>query len=343
MAEKRRQLAELQDKRRGVSAAYSEAATSIEYLNGELLFVRRQLQELESDIAVLRESNKILESTVPPQVKLFDTAPTAPGEIVVERLSPSGVVVDWAVAEKSASASATVGQVVPGVLVERGVPGHADKVVPVDVVVESVGSVEAQHEQISQLRAHLERLMADKISLQERQQTLFDKQHTAEQDRNWLLSSLQDDRKGINDLRLERLRLGEERCTLQRDIGQAMQDIQRGVLPSPDATNGHPPVSEMAAPLGASVGGVRVPTRHDTPLAFADSVTAAGDCGTSPTGDRSMSLEDRTGPDVGRHHWTRFESGANPVDVGSAPGMLNGNGGITEWAGWVRDFRASRP
>jgi len=86
------------------------------------------------------------------------------------------------------------------------------------------------YEQITHLRAHLERLVAEKATLQQRQQALLEKQHASEQDRNLLLSSLQEERKGINDLRHERLRLWEERHGMEREMTNIVQEAHFRVL-----------------------------------------------------------------------------------------------------------------
>jgi len=87
-----------------------------------------------------------------------------------------------------------------------------------------------EYEQITHLRAHLERVCAEKASLQQRQQALLEKQHAAEQDRNLLLGSLQEERKGINDLRHERLRLWEERHEMERQMTSIVQEAHFRVL-----------------------------------------------------------------------------------------------------------------
>lgn len=79
-------------------------------------------------------------------------------------------------------------------------------------------TVVQQQEKITQLRGHLERLRAEKANLMPRQQILFEKQRSAEQDRNRLLGTLQDDRSAINEVRQERIRLMEERTRLEKQL-----------------------------------------------------------------------------------------------------------------------------
>eukprot|EP00418_Pyrodinium_bahamense_P079479 CAMPEP_0179069876 /NCGR_PEP_ID=MMETSP0796-20121207/30733_1 /TAXON_ID=73915 /ORGANISM="Pyrodinium bahamense, Strain pbaha01" /LENGTH=269 /DNA_ID=CAMNT_0020766955 /DNA_START=78 /DNA_END=884 /DNA_ORIENTATION=+ len=179
VAEKRVQLAELRDRRRGASAAVAEAEASVERLGSELAFARQQEREMEHDIAVLRESNRILQGGGEPQLGLAGPAearPEARDVLAEERLQRE--------------------------------------------------SMQAQHDQIAHLRAHLERLSAEKAGLQQRQQALFDKQRSAEQDRNRLIGALQDDRSGINDLRFERIRLWEERTAMEREVAQILREVQ---------------------------------------------------------------------------------------------------------------------
>merc|ERR1719382_1246838 len=64
VAEKRAQLAELRDKRRTVSSSCAETKASVEHLSQELEFAEEQRRDLEHDIAVLRESNKLLQQAL---------------------------------------------------------------------------------------------------------------------------------------------------------------------------------------------------------------------------------------------------------------------------------------
>jgi len=268
VAEKRAQLTELRDRRRNVSAACAEASVSIARLSSEAVFVVEQDREVAHDIAVLRESNRILRGAMTRE----NPPPPAAGP-----QDPRDVLAN-----------------------ER-----ARKV-----------TVQAQHEQIEHLRAHLERMQAEKIGLQQRQRVLFEKQHAAEQDRNLLLSSLQEDRRGINDLRADRLGLWEERIAMEREMAKLVKDAYTG-LPMGQ------PASTALAGDGREVGwdrGVRPPTSQNAPTAF--------------------SSPDELDSGAPRPHWTRFGTG----DVG-APSSASGTAepagdNIVEWAPRMREVGA---
>jgi len=284
VAEKRSQLAELRDRRRVVSTAHAEARASVEQLAGELAFAEEQRREIEHDIAVLKESNRILQQAQQQQ------QPRAPGH------------------------------------------GDADAQ---DILAEEKRRQESamlQHEQIAHLRAHIEMLRNEKVTLQSRQQAMFEKQRSAEQDRNRLLGTLQDERSAINEVRQERIKLWEERSKMEQEMAQIVRSASGGAG-SPDAA------SPMAAPptVPGLSGGVRGHVTQDTPQVFAD--TTSMNAATSPLS------APRTG-------WMNFGAGGGggalrpPPSFGdlvsSSPGVGAANGGgITEWAGRVRDFRST--
>jgi len=86
--------------------------------------------------------------------------------------------------------------------------------------------IQLQQDQINHHRAHLSKLKQEKTDFLRRQQFLFEKQRSAEQDRNRLLGTLQDDRSHINEVRQERIRLWEERSRMEREIAQILQEAQ---------------------------------------------------------------------------------------------------------------------
>mmetsp|Transcript_8420 Transcript_8420/g.21561 ORF Transcript_8420/g.21561 Transcript_8420/m.21561 type:complete len:437 (+) Transcript_8420:57-1367(+) len=373
VAEKRAQLAELRDARRGVSAGHAEAAASVDRLTAEVAMMKRYEHELVHDVAVLRESNRILQGTFPPRPLPQVKAPTLEDAAARDSIKEE--------------------------------------------------SAQLQHEQIEHVRGHVSRLLAEKNELQQRQQTLLEKQHAAEQDRNRILSALQDDRKGINEIRAERIRLCEERCLMEREMSQIVQEAyfsptdaapanrsrwapppQRHVaasapLAASSGLGALPPatsrgeggaflgfaVGEASSPMPAPVsGGVRVPVSLDTPAAFAQMPAppgtdgAGGSCSRASSAGREAARGHWTrfdgesgaprGPGVatggggtGASHWTRFDAGieaqngpsggslartgsAAPTDGGfeSDGGVAAAGAGITEWAGRLRDFRAAR-
>lgn len=301
VAEKRAQLAELRDRRRGVGTARSEAKASVEHLTNELAFAEEQRRDLEHDIAVLKESNRIL------QQAMFQH------DQQEHR--------DWDAQH---------------ILAEEK---------------KRQESVALQHEQIEHLRTHVEKLRAEKANLQQRQQVLFERQRSAEQDRNRLLGTLQDERSAINEVRQERIKLWEERTKMEQEMAEivrraAMNSAGGGTTSQPDAP-GRPVVP------GAS-GGVRGRVTQDTPQVFADTTKM----GSQSPGAGEPPASARTG-------WTSFGAdgaaksgvgGAFPGgsmgsgaavppsfgDLTSAPGG-GGGGGITEWAGKMRDFRSGVP
>ncbi|CAK9014715.1 unnamed protein product [Durusdinium trenchii] len=59
--EKRAQIEELQKKRQSVRLAQAQASASVEVLTKEVEFVKSQQRELEHDLAVLKESNRLLQ------------------------------------------------------------------------------------------------------------------------------------------------------------------------------------------------------------------------------------------------------------------------------------------
>lgn len=339
VAEKRAQLAELRDRRRGVSTACADAAASIENLTGQVDFARMHEREIEHDIAVLRESNRIMQSA-------FQAKNLQKEEAVAEMKSGH----------------------LPHHLTESERLAMRQQARERANVIESKREQEAvlEYEQITHLRAHLERLCAEKASLQQRQQMLLEKQHASEQDRNLLLSSLQEERKGINDLRHERLRLWEERHGMEREMTNIVQEAHFRVLKdrTPDKYRAGVDPSVIAAQENAHMadpfaqdamagrsilsGGVRVPATLDTPVAFA-----------SNAGELFSAGRDRYGADVRkepstRKNWTSFagdavqRGGGGVVDSGGAGFGLSGvdsganpGGGITEWAGRLQDYRTA--
>merc|ERR1719476_1212304 len=80
--------------------------------------------------------------------------------------------------------------------------------------------IQLQHDQIKHLRVHLEKLREEKERMQHKQRILFEKQRSAEQDRNRLLGTLQDDRSAINEVRQERIRLWEERSRMEQEMAR---------------------------------------------------------------------------------------------------------------------------
>jgi len=300
VAEKRAQLAELRDRRRAVSTAHAEARASVEQLAGELSFAEEQRREIEHDIAVLKESNRLL------QQAYYDQQHQHPQQQQQQQQQPRG-------------------RAPPA-------PMHGDADAH-DILTEEKRRQEAvllQHEQIAHLRSHIEKLRAEKGNLTHRQQVLFEKQRSAEQDRNRLLGTLQDERSAINEVRQERIKLWEERTKLEREMAQIVQ----GASGATDALGAFSPPPTVP---GAS-GGVRGHVTRDTPQAFADTTNMSG---TSPPNSSGLP---RTG-------WTGFAVG-DPAAAARVPpsfGDLNAApapsqsalGGITEWAGRVRDFRSS--
>jgi len=335
VAEKRAQLAELRDRRRAVSSACADAAASIENLEGQVDFARMHEREIEHDIKVLRESNRIMQETFQAKkLRQEEVAAQVQSGHLPHTLSESERLAMRQQAREKAN------------------------------TIEMKREQEAvmEYEQITHLRAHLERLCAEKATLQQRQQVLLEKQHASEQDRNLLLGSLQEERKGINDLRHERLRLWEERHEMERQMTSIVQEAhfrvlrertsQRyrgGVDPSFIAAEENAHIADPFAQDalgGKSIlsGGVRLPATLDTPVAFAPSV---GDLFSSAA-DARMDSARRAPP----KQWTSFggDVAGRPggvVDSGGAGFGLSGleaanghAGGITEWAGRLQEYRS---
>jgi len=313
VAEKRTQLADLQERRRAVSSSLAEAAASVEHLADELNFVRQQEREIEHDIAMLKESNRILQQA-------FQSRQAAPA---VGGASPqAGLEPRDALAEERARRE----------------------------------SVQAQHEQIGHLRAHLERVRAEKAALQQRQQALFDRQRAAEQDRNRLIGSLQDDRSGINELRGERIRLWEERASMEREMARILREVQ--------LNGGDVAVEAPRQPTPGAAAGVRGHVSRDTPSAFFTGGRA--EPAASPLWEEEEGAPPLAEAPPARPHWTGFADGGPEVggsaggslvfpgltappsfgQLGSGPGGGAGgrgaeNLGVTDWSGAMRDFKAT--
>lgn len=315
IAEKRAQLAALQERRRGYSAGHAQSQVSISLLEGELVFKRQQEREIERDIAVLRESNRILQGThaIPASVALQLNGGTA--------AAPGG----------QDAAAAAAGQL--GLALE--VPGAVQDII--DQGRERQEAVQLEHEQIAHLRSHIDRLVAEKQALQTRQQDLFEKIRGSEQDRNRLLSALQDDRRAINELRQHRLALWEERCRMEREITDIVHNAVFRAAPGARSRWAEPPQRQahgasavaagkgpagMAAPTDAKLvpvyGGVRVPATSDTPAAFGERATA-DTAGLTAEGANGL-LDVLDAPLMQRPHWTHFDGSAadNP---GSSPAV----------------------
>jgi len=286
VADKRAQLAELHDQRRVANVAYTEMFASVEHLRNEINLSKQQERELEHDVAVLSESNRLLQRN-----SQLDAA-----------------VSGTRVSELRAKFE-------PQELMER------EKI--------QRESAEVQHEQISNRRAHLERLRIEKRSLQEKQQELFDRQRAAEQDRNRLIGTLQDDRSGINEVRAQRIGLWEERTSLEREMSQIVWDVQHKLasgeeplgklspaLASRPLLNGTDAPDRLSVPGAA--GGVRGHVSRDTPLAFADTPMGANDSFATSATSGAPPWHDggTTSPRRARPHWTSFSEDA--VDVTSS-------------------------
>lgn len=333
VAEKRAQLAELCERRKGASTAHAEVSASVERLTNEVRITKGIEREVANDVLVLKESNRIMQG---------------------------------AFQESAKSAGATVG-------VSVGTPAVASTacISGKDAAGSTEESAQVLHEQVEHFRGHLDRCFAEKKTLQDRQQALFDKQRSAEQDRNRLLSALQDDRKRINELRSERIALWEERCSMEREITKLVQEAAFQSLapggPDHAATKSRwatPPRANQACgvdpfspdvaaddqssisfgkedPMITSSGGIRVPAVRDTPnsLPGGPAVVGGGVRSSSSVGAvlGSSSRAPSVGKEKSRPHWTSFDNAA-----GGAAQRSTGTGGITEWAGRVKDFHASQ-
>merc|ERR1719229_1564039 len=127
-------------------------------------------------------------------------------------------------------------------------------------------SVQLQHDQIKHLRVHLEKLRQEKEHMQHKQRILFEKQRSAEQDRNRLLGTLQDDRSSINEVRQERIRLWEDRSKMEQEMARIVHEAHV-------ATNGVTSMLSSSRRAPGTAGVFRAPAMHDAnaPEAFAGS------------------------------------------------------------------------
>lgn len=274
VAEKRAQLAELRERRRSVSTAHAEALASVEHLNSEVLFAQEQEKEIEHDVAVLKESNRILHQAFLQQQlqQRGDLAPNIP--------------------------KAQVDRDVREILVEERKRQEA---------------VQLMHDQIAHLRAHLEKLRVEKQNLLQRQQALFDKQRSAEQDRNRLLGHLQDDRSSINDVRQERIKLWEQRATMEQEMGQLVREAHLKSLGANGAAGPVPLLPPQPPSIPGAAGGVRGHVKLDTPQSFADAKAGGGN---APWGAPAVRPDDVPA----RPHWTGFGEAFGGGSRGS-PGL----------------------
>eukprot|EP00930_Biecheleria_cincta_P025573 TRINITY_DN18194_c1_g2_i1.p1 TRINITY_DN18194_c1_g2~~TRINITY_DN18194_c1_g2_i1.p1 ORF type:complete len:347 (-),score=56.61 TRINITY_DN18194_c1_g2_i1:102-1070(-) len=277
--EKRAHLAELHSKRRGVRASCAEAAASVEHLAREIGFARDQQREIEHDLAVLKESNRLLQHAF----------------------------------KASRSESGYLGAATKDPPVEDGRPEP---------------SVQAQHEQIEHLRAHIETIRAEKVGLRQKQEALFHRQRCAEQDRNRLLGSLQDDRQSLNQLRTERIRLCEERTNLEKEIARITNQAHgAAVLPSGEPADrrqwspsrrAESPSPSLAAEararelhtLPGASGGVRGRVPQDSSQQLFGDVT--GNFAEQPppwleTTEVGRASSPGAAQDAQRPHWTSFD------------------------------------
>jgi len=186
--------------------------------------------------------------------------------------------------------------------------------------------LQLQHEQIAHLRAHLAKLRAEKADLLRRQQFLFEKQRSAEQDRNRLLGTLQDDRSLINEVRQERIRLWEERSRSEREMAEIVSDAQQqsnsrgnndraSYIDIGDTTNSARPMD--SARQGSSRTGWQGFGAEQGPGGGFPGGPGAAAPASGPFGD------------------ARFDSNV------SAPGGGGSGVGITEWSDKMREFRGS--
>lgn len=249
LVEKRSQTEELEKKRMGPRIAQAEVMASLEVLTQEMEFVKSQQRELEHDLAVLKESNRLLQPAF---------------QAVGAQLQPR---TKDALAEERA---------------------HTE-------------SLQAQQEQIEQLRKHIESLHMEKQSLQQQQEALFQKQRSAEQDQNRLLGSIQDDRNLLNEVRAERIKLLEERASLEKQMAVILSGAHEGAVEDRSRWSPHRrtvPASEKVAQslykLPGSSGGVRGHVPQDAPLP--QSAWFASMPSLQPQDQRS--------------HWTSFEKDA---------------------------------
>ena len=83
IVEKRLQREELEKKRLGSRITQAEVRASVEVLTQEMDFVKSQQRELEHDLAVLKESNRLLQ---PFQVKVDKTLPRTKDALAEERV-----------------------------------------------------------------------------------------------------------------------------------------------------------------------------------------------------------------------------------------------------------------
>lgn len=294
VAEKRAQLEDLRERRRKVSVQHAEVAASVEHLSSEVAFAHEQVKEVEHDIAVLTESNRIVQQTFAQQ---------------------------------------HIGAM------QHGGHGGVD---PSAILAEEKNrqeSIQLQHEQIAHLRAHLNKLRAEKSDLLRRQQFLFEKQRSAEQDRNRLLGTLQDDRSHINEVRLERIRLWEDRSRMEREMAQIVHEAHQNT----SGANGMRPRDPQ---VPGTDGGVRGHITRDTPEVFSVPAGRQEEArGSSPHSSWTGFGGDQTSTSV--YGMQGGGGGGYPGSISSsAPtfgGPPGGGGGITEWADKLRDFRASAP
>ncbi|CAE8667304.1 unnamed protein product, partial [Polarella glacialis] len=202
-------------------------------------------------------------------------------------------------------------------------------------------SAQAQHEQIEHLRMHIESLRAEKSSFQQRQQALFQKQRVAEQDRNRLLGALQDDRSTVNQMRSERIRLCEERTSLEREVALLAREalVDRAAVPSGEPADprrwptssrvGSPSPAVMAQRSTHSLAGAAGGVRGDVPRDLGSSPSPAfSSASAAPwvSAPEAASLAEESQ----RPHWTSFDKGGGKAEGLPTFGMSQ----LASGAGW---------
>lgn len=188
-------------------------------------------------------------------------------------------------------------------------------------------AIQQQCDQILSLRRYLDKLAAEKATLQPRTQLLFEKQRSAEQDRGRLLGTLADDRNMINEVRHERIRLHEERSRLEQELlelhggGPGRMQPDNILYPVSPTSMSVPNSNPRASPTSGGVS----PRTGDGRLGGRDDSNPFGGGGSFPGGSY--------GGGSGRAHDNNLDVSFGDTAFGGA------GGGITEWADKLRGPR----
>jgi len=118
---------------------------------------------------------------------------------------------------------------------------------------------------IEDIRAKLDDIFRQKVDAQALQQALLEKQRQTEQDRGLMLTAIEAERGKLSAMRAERLRLWEERSSIEKELSDVAQQEWL-------ATSGPPPTAVASRPSAMAAGTMAAPHAEAFSTAPAGSV-----------------------------------------------------------------------